>query len=159
MRTWWCRLSYSRVAKVSLGMATHRVPGVRNSAMLVVSLDPDRGWWRAAPPEANASGSDHAWGGAPRGSVLQGRSAAQRSAGGPQCQAVVRGCPSMSSSRGRVWQDHRRKSVRAEFGNQARRKQSKPARGKPCRVALHAVACSRRVLRVSARLGVLNGNP
>jgi hypothetical protein len=30
-------------------MATHRVPGVRNSAMLVVSLDPDRGWWRAAP--------------------------------------------------------------------------------------------------------------
>jgi hypothetical protein len=25
-----------------LGMATHRVPGVRNSAMLVVSLDPDR---------------------------------------------------------------------------------------------------------------------
>ena len=49
------RFAYSRVPKVSLGMATHRVPGVRNSVMLVVSLDTDRGWWRAAPPEASAS--------------------------------------------------------------------------------------------------------
>ena len=69
-------------------MATHRVPGVRNSAMLVVSLDTDRGWWRAARPEAHASGSDHAWGGGPRGSLCPRCSGAQRSPGEPQRQGL-----------------------------------------------------------------------
>ena len=126
--------------------------------MLVVSLDTDRGWWRAARPEAHASGSDHAWGGGPRGSLSPRCSGAQRSPGEPQWQGLG------SREPGSDWGSSLRRES-SEVLSKGRIPENPVQQvgyagaGSRCGVALLAAACYKAVLRVSAGVRVLNGNP